>query len=77
MDDVWEEIDGDGLCGLYQLVWIFRHQHPTESFPELRERAKSALDTVRAARLGVEPRCPFFASYIRRHKAYADLVVGP
>ena len=38
--------------------------------------AKGALDAVRAGGLGVEPRCPFFASYIRRHKEYADLVVG-
>ena len=38
--------------------------------------AKGALDAVRAGGLGVEPRCPFFASYIRRHREYADLVVS-
>ena len=41
--------------------------------------AKGALDAVRASGLLVEPRCPFFAAYIRRHAEYADLVVvtGP
>ena len=39
--------------------------------------ARQALDSVRAAGLQVEPLCPFFASYIRRHKEYADLVVPP
>jgi len=38
--------------------------------------AKGALDGVRAAGLAAEPRCPFIAAYIRRHKEYADLVVA-
>ena len=38
--------------------------------------AKGALDAVRAAGRNVEPRCPFFASYIRRHTEYAELVVA-
>ena len=38
--------------------------------------AKGALDAVRAAGGTVEPRCPFIAAYIRRHREYADLVVG-
>jgi len=38
--------------------------------------AKQALDAVRAEGLGVEPRCPFIAAYIRRHTEYADLVVA-
>lgn len=77
-------IDGE-IAGIAQYLrrpdrLIFTH---TEVLPAFEGKgvgsalAKSALDTVRAARLGVEPRCPFFASYIRRHKAYADLVVGP
>ena len=36
--------------------------------------ASSVLDTLRAAGLKVEPLCPFIASYIERHPAYADLV---
>jgi predicted GNAT family acetyltransferase len=38
--------------------------------------AKGALDAVRASGLRVEPRCPFFAAYIRRHAEYADLVAA-
>lgn len=38
--------------------------------------AREALDSVRAAGLQVDPKCPFFAAYIRRHKEYADLVVA-
>src|SRR5687768_12598236 len=38
--------------------------------------AQGALDAVRAAGLGVEPRCPFIAAWIGRHAAYADLVVA-
>ena len=37
--------------------------------------ASSALDDARARGLGVRPLCPFVASYIERHPAYADLVV--
>lgn len=36
--------------------------------------AKGALDLVKAAGDRVEPRCPFIAAWIRRHKEYADLV---
>ena len=76
-------IDGD-VAGIAQYLrrsdrLIFTH---TEVDPAFEGRgvasalAKAALDAVRAAGLGVEPRCPFFASYIRRHTAYADLVVA-
>ena len=37
---------------------------------------KGALDAMRADGARVEPRCPFIAAYIRRHKVYADLVIG-
>lgn len=36
--------------------------------------AQFALDDARARHLAVIPRCPFVASYIRRHPEYADLV---
>jgi uncharacterized protein len=36
--------------------------------------ARVALDDARARHLAVIPRCPFVASYIRRHPEYADLV---
>ncbi len=37
--------------------------------------ARAALDSARAAGLGVEPRCPFMSAWIERHPRYADLVV--
>jgi predicted GNAT family acetyltransferase len=36
--------------------------------------ARAALDDARARGLRVTPLCPFIASYIDRHPAYADLV---
>lgn len=36
---------------------------------------EAALDDARARGLGVTPKCPFFAEYIERHPAYAELVV--
>ena len=38
--------------------------------------AKEALDDVRARGLKLTPQCPFINSWIKRHPAYADLVVG-
>ena len=35
-----------------------------------------ALDDVRARGLKLTPQCPFIAAFIKRHPAYADLVVG-
>jgi predicted GNAT family acetyltransferase len=35
------------------------------------------LDDARARKLRVRPICPFFASYIAEHPAYADLVRPP
>jgi predicted GNAT family acetyltransferase len=37
--------------------------------------AKSVLDDARRRGLGVVPRCPFVAAYIKRHPEYDDLVV--
>jgi predicted GNAT family acetyltransferase len=39
--------------------------------------AAAALDDVRSRGLTVTPKCPFIAAYIKRHPAYADLVVDP
>lgn len=36
--------------------------------------AHVALEEARAQHLSVIPRCPFVASYMRRHPAYLDLV---
>ncbi len=36
--------------------------------------ARIALDQARARELAVVPLCPFFASFIRRHAEYRDLV---
>jgi len=38
--------------------------------------ARAALDHARREGLRVVPRCPFMASYIRRHPEYGDLVEG-
>ena len=37
--------------------------------------ARTVLDDARARGLRVRPMCPFIAAWIRRHPAYADLVV--
>lgn len=39
--------------------------------------ARAALDHAREKGLQVVPRCPFMASYIRRHPEYRDLVADP
>lgn len=76
-------IDGE-VAGIAQYLrrpgrLVFTH---TEVLPAFEGRgvgsvlAKGALDAARAAGARVEPRCPFIAAYIRRHKEYADLVVG-
>jgi uncharacterized protein len=39
--------------------------------------ARAALDTTRAAGLGVLPLCPFIKGWIDKHPDYADLVVTP
>ncbi|MES1991679.1 MAG: GNAT family N-acetyltransferase [Pseudomonadota bacterium] len=36
---------------------------------------KSVLDQVRARGLKVNPTCPFFDAYIKKHSEYQDLVV--
>jgi uncharacterized protein len=38
--------------------------------------ATSVLDELRRRGLGVTPRCPFIAAFIRAHPAYRPLVVG-
>ena len=38
--------------------------------------AKTALDDARQQGLRVVPQCSFFATYIKRHPQYADLVDG-
>jgi predicted GNAT family acetyltransferase len=36
--------------------------------------AQTVLDDARARRLEVVPRCPYIASYIKRHQEYLDIV---
>jgi uncharacterized protein len=38
--------------------------------------ARSVLEDIRRRRLHVVPECPFIASYIERHPAFADLVAA-
>lgn len=35
---------------------------------------KAALEYARAEKLKVEPRCPYTAAFLRRHREYADLL---
>lgn len=37
--------------------------------------ARTALDSMRQRDARIEARCPFIAAYIKRHPAYADLLV--
>jgi len=80
----YEAFVGDQLAGIvtYRLrsgETVFLH---TEVLPAFEGRgigsrlAAGVLDDARARGLSVVPRCPFIASYIRRHPAYADLVAG-
>jgi len=75
---------GDELAGIaaYRLEpgqIVFTH---TEIEPAFEGRglagrlAAEALDAARQRGLAVVPRCPYIASYIRRHPQYADLVVS-
>jgi uncharacterized protein len=36
--------------------------------------ARGVLDDVRARGLAIVPLCPFMASFIRKHREYADLI---
>ena len=76
-------VDGE-LAGFSEYVphdgWlVFVH---TETDPAYAGRgvgsrlARGALDDVRARGLKLTPQCPFIAAFIKRHPAYADLVVG-
>jgi predicted GNAT family acetyltransferase len=38
--------------------------------------ARGALDAIRAQGLKVVARCPFIASFIKRHPEYEDLVAA-
>lgn len=77
------EAEGDGaLAGIavYSLEGDRLTLEHTEVMPEAEGRgvggalARAALDDARARGLGVVPRCPFMAAYIRRHPEYRDLV---
>jgi predicted GNAT family acetyltransferase len=76
---------GDALAGFatYELkadTLVFLH---TETEPHFEGHgvgsrlAEGALDDARNRGLRVIALCPFFASYIDRHPAYADLVDSP
>jgi predicted GNAT family acetyltransferase len=76
-------LDGE-LAGLIEYVpqdgWVVLVH--TEVLPGFEGRgiaarlAKAALDDVRARGLFMTPTCPYVAQYVKRHAAYADLVVG-
>ena len=74
--------DGDEVVGF--LVYRLRDDHITLVHTEVdpahgghgyaAQLAKGALDDARERGLTVVPSCPYVASYIRKHPAYADLV---
>jgi uncharacterized protein len=35
---------------------------------------RTALEYARAERLKIEPRCPYTAAFLRRHREYSDLL---
>jgi predicted GNAT family acetyltransferase len=47
---------------------------PLEGHGIAGQLARTALEQARTEGLSVVPLCPYFASYIRRHPEYADLV---
>lgn len=78
------EIRKDGATAVaeYQLsgdTLILTH---TEVPPEHRgqgianQLARAAFEFARARHLRVRPRCPFMASWLRRHPEYEDLRAG-
>ncbi len=76
-------VDG-GLAGFSQyephdgwLVFVHTEVDPAYTGRGVGSRlATGALDDVRARGLKLTPQCPFIAAFIKRHPAYADLVVG-
>jgi len=54
--------------------------HHTEVPPPLENRGlaermtRAALDYARSLHLQVEPRCPYTAAFLRRHREYCDLL---
>lgn len=77
------EVDGHVAFAQYRLdpgVITFIH---TEVPKELGGRgvgtalARGALEQVRAEGLKVVANCPFIATYIARHKEFADLLLTP
>ena len=76
------EVRVDGLLAVitYQRLGdriVFLHTEVPEALEGhgiAGKMAQFALDDARARHLAVIPRCPFVASYIRRHPEYADLV---
>lgn len=71
---------GDGVAGVayYRLdgdTIVFTHTEVQLEGQGIGSAlVRSALDDCRARGLTVVARCPFVASYIERHPAYADLL---
>ena len=73
---------GDSLAGMAQYmrsaeVIAFTHTEVDLAYEGrgvASALARAALDEARAQGLKVVPVCPFFASYLRKHPEYEDLV---
>ena len=74
------EVSGELAVVEYQLTGdriIFTHTEvprPLEGHGVAAKLAQTALDDARARHLTVVPRCPYIASYIKRHQQYLDIV---
>ena len=74
------ELDGQRALAAYHREGDTVHFTHTEVPVEHEGRgvgsrlARAALGWARDERLGVVPRCPFFAAYMRRHRTTLDMV---
>ena len=81
--DRYELHDGDTLIGVaaYHLrdgALVFTHTEVSDDYEGQgagSQLAREALDDARRRGLRVVARCPFIASWIKRHPDYADLLV--
>lgn len=65
------ELDGDTLILTHTLVPEAQRGRGVAD-----ELARAAFAYARGQHLGVLPRCPFMASWLRRHPEYQDLEVA-
>jgi len=72
---------GDKVCLLQyriangkMIVFHTEVPEPIQSRGLAARMTRTALDFARTQNLKVEPRCPYTAAYLRRHREYSDLL---